>query len=41
MSDDVTGAAPNCERCLTPMLMLGATDQPFWRCPSCLLVKIS
>jgi hypothetical protein len=40
MESDAPGAPPNCERCLVPMLVDGSTESPFWRCPSCDLVRL-
>jgi hypothetical protein len=41
MEPDNLGAPPNCERCLVPMLAAGFPANPFWRCPSCDMVRLA
>jgi len=37
--DDI--AAPNCERCLTALEVVGTADSPRWGCPTCGLVLLA
>jgi hypothetical protein len=41
MEADSLGSPPNCEQCLVPMVVEGLREHPFWRCPSCDLVRLS
>jgi hypothetical protein len=34
-------SVPNCERCLTPMVVAGTEDHPYWLCVSCAFVRLS
>ena len=39
MDDDV--GAPNCERCLVPMVIEGTDEGPYWCCPECRIVRLA
>lgn len=40
MDSNPLGASPNCERCLVPLVVDGPSANPFWRCPTCNVVRL-